>query len=142
MNISDAGIAFLKLHEGVRLVAYRDTGGVWTIGVGHTGSNVFEGQHITEAQSDEFLRRDIQIAERCIANSVKVNLDQNQFDALCSLVFNIGCRAFGTSTLLRKLNDGDDEGAADEFGRWVHDNGEVVQGLVVRRKDEADLFLA
>lgn len=143
MNLSQAGIDFIKLHEGCRLEAYQDSGGVFTIGVGHVGSGVVEGLHITDAEADEFLRHDLQIAEKCVNNSVKVDLSQNQFDACVSLVFNIGCRAFGKSTLLRKLNEGyDDQEVAKEFLRWVYDDHKVVHGLQVRRADEMQLFLA
>src|SRR4051812_37911101 len=100
-------------HEGCKLTAYPDpaTGGEpYTIGVGHTGG-VRAGDTCTEEQAREWLRRDAQTAVRCVNASVKGNLTQNQFDALCSLVFNIGCGNFGKSTLLRRLNEGDDAAA-------------------------------
>lgn len=143
MKISDAGIELLKLVEGLELVAYADEeagGTLWTIGYGHTGSDVYEGLHITEERAVELLRRDIATAEKCVNNSVKVPMTQGQFDALCSFVYNIGCKVFGRSTLLAKLNAGDDGGAADEFGKWVYDDGKKLNGLVLRRKAEADLF--
>lgn len=146
MKCSDAGLDLIKTHEGLRLEAYPDpgTGGApWTIGYGHTGSNVYEGLHIDDARADEFLRQDIETAERCVNNSVKVPLTQGQFDALCSFVFNLGCGALGKSTLLAKLNAGVDDGeVAQEFARWNKAAGKVLQGLVVRRRAEADMFLA
>ena len=145
MKISEEGLDLIRTHEGLELVAYPDpgTGGApWTVGFGHTGSNVFEGLHITEEHADELLRRDVATAERCVNNSVKVSLTQGQFDACCSLVFNIGCGNFRSSTLLRLLNAGDDIGAAGEFAKWTHANGKVLRGLVVRRKAEMDRFIA
>lgn len=142
MNISEAGLDLIKTHEGLKLISYKDGGGVWTIGFGHTNSNVREGMHITEEQADEFLRNDIIAAEKCISNSVTVEMTQGQFDGLCSFIYNLGCRVFGTSTLLEKLNDGDDIGAAQEFPKWVYDNHKLVHGLQVRRKDEMEMFLA
>lgn len=146
MKISDSGLDLIKTHEGLRLDAYPDpgTGGApWTIGYGHTGSNVYDGLRIDETQADEFLRKDVETAERCVNNSVKVPLTQGQFDALCSFVYNLGCGALGKSTLLAKLNAGvDDDEVAAEFARWDKAAGKVLQGLVVRRKAEADLFLA
>jgi len=146
MKCSEAGLDLIKTHEGLRLEAYPDpgTGGKpWTIGFGHTGSNIVEGLHIDEIQADEFLRHDIETAEKCVTNSVRVPLTQGQFDALCSFVFNLGCGALGRSTLLAKLNAGEDDAVvAAEFSRWNKAAGKVLQGLVVRRKYEAEMFLA
>ena len=142
MNISAAGLDLIKKHEGLSLVSYQDGGGVWTVGFGHTGSNVYAGQHITQEQADAFLAADMIIAEKCVNNSVRVDMTQNQFDALCSFTENLGCSALGRSTLLYRLNGSDDEGAAKEFLKWDHDNGKVVPGLLVRRTDEMNLFLS
>ena len=145
MNISDVGLDLIKLHEGCKLVAYPDPGSggdPWTIGYGHTGSNIVPGLHISQEQADDYLRRDLAWVEKCINNSVKVDLTQGEFDALCSFVYNLGCSALGKSTLLAKLNAGDSDGAAQEFGRWTKAGGRVLQGLVVRRKAEMDVFLA
>lgn len=145
MKISDVGLDLIMTHEGCELVAYPDpaTGGApWTIGFGHTGPEVVEGLHIDQEQALEYLRRDLVWVEKCIANSVKVELTQGEFDALCSFVYNLGCGALGKSTLLTKLNAGDSDGAAQEFGKWNRAAGKVMKGLVIRRKAEMEVFLA
>lgn len=144
MNISDAGLALISQFEGFRADAYPDpaTGGEpITIGYGHTGG-VCDGDTCTEEQALEWLRQDAQTAVRCVSNSVKYNMTQNQFDALCSLVYNIGCGNFGKSTLLRCLNAGDDEGAATHFVDWNKANHREMAGLTKRREAEMELFLA
>ncbi len=141
--ISDGGIAFIKVKEGFKSRVYRDIVSIPTIGYGHVlknGETFPDG--ITEPEAESLLREDIQIAEKCIANSVKVELTQGQYDALCSFVYNLGCKALRGSTLLRKLNDGDDVGAADEFSKWHHAGGKDVFGLMVRREAEKAMFLA
>ena len=141
MNISDAGINFIKTAEALRLTAYQDGGGVWTIGYGHTGA-VKKNQVCTQVEAECWLRADLLGVERCIKNCIVGELTQNQYDALCSFVYNIGCGAFTKSTLLHKLNEGDDIGAAEQFARWNHDNGVVVAILTRRREKETELFLA
>ena len=141
MKTSEAGIALIKEFEGCKLAAYLDSVGVPTIGVGHT-AGVRIGDTCTDEEADEWLRHDIGTAERCVANSVKVELTQGQFDALVSFAFNLGCRALGNATLLRKLNAGDDVGASAEFARWSHAGGVQLDGLVRRREAERELFLA
>ncbi|WP_455424812.1 lysozyme [Dryocola sp. LX212] len=141
MKTSDNGRQFISVHEGCKLKAYKDGGGVWTIGYGHT-KGVQKGQAITQAQADEFLEQDLAPVESCINESVNVDLNQNQFDALADFVFNVGESAFTSSTLLKKLNAGDYRGAADQFTRWVYDNDVFVQGLYNRRVDEKTLFLS
>ncbi|HCM2254009.1 TPA: lysozyme, partial [Salmonella enterica subsp. enterica serovar Agbeni] len=121
--------------------AYQDGGGVWTIGYGHT-RGVKQGQVINHEQADEFLDSDLRQVESCISERVTVALNQNQFDALVSFVFNVGRQAFSDSTLLKKLNEGNYRAAADQFTRWVYDNDKFVQGLYNRRVAERDLFLS
>ena len=135
-----AGIKFLKDAEGVKLRAYKDSGGVWTIGVGHI-AGVKRGQVITEEEAEEFLAEDLEDAEAGVDDAVTAALNQNQFNALVSLAFNIGVSAFARSTLVRKLNAGDNQGAADQFLRWNKDNGATVPGLTNRRRKERALFL-
>ena len=141
LQLSAAGIEALCGYESCSLTAYRDSGGVWTIGWGHTGPDVHEGLTWTQDQADAAFVRDTAWAQAAVRNDVAVPLTQPQFDALVSLVFNIGAGAFARSTLLRKLNAGDYRGAADEFLRWNRDNGEVVTGLAVRRAKERAMFL-
>ncbi|MBH0545334.1 lysozyme [Salmonella enterica] len=140
MKASDNGRAFIRAREGVKLAAYQDGGGVWTIGYGHT-RGVKQGQVINHEQADEFLDNDLRQVESCISERVTVPLNQNQFDALVSFVFNVGRQAFSDSTLLKKLNEGNYRAAADQFTRWVYDNDKFVQGLYNRRVAERDLFL-
>lgn len=146
MNISPAGLKFIGApgHEGLRLTAYPDpgTGGApWTVGYGHTGPEVVPGYTVTPEKALEDLQTDSDWAARAVTQEVMVPLTQNQFDALCSFVFNEGLGNFQHSTLLRLLNDGDYSGAAQQFGRWDIAAGHVMPGLVTRRADEKALFL-
>ncbi|MNU90792.1 Lysozyme RrrD [compost metagenome] len=131
----------IKDHEGLRLTAYKDGGGVWTIGYGHTGSDVREGLTIPLSEAERLLTRDLRVAEGYVNRLVQVKLTQNQFDALVSFVYNVGGDAFAKSTMLRLLNAGEYEGAANQFLRWNKDNGKVVDGLTNRRRKERELFL-
>jgi len=132
-------IAHIKKWEGLRLRAYTDVVGVWTIGYGHT-KTAKPGMVITEKEAERLLRWDLDWAEEAVRDHVKVDITQPQFDALVSFTYNVGAGAFRGSTLLRKLNAGDHEGAAQEFKRWNKGGGRVIQGLVNRRADEERLF--
>jgi len=137
---SSAGLALTKQFEGCELKAYQDQVGVWTIGYGHTGTDVKKGLTITEEQASTLLAADVAWAVTCVNKSVKVAINQNQFDALVDFVFNLGCANLGQSTLLRLLNSGDSIDAAKEFLRWNRAGGKVVAGLTRRRQAEMDLF--
>ena len=100
-----------------------------------------KGDKITSSQADDFLKDDVQTAESTIASKVTVSLNQNQYDALSSFIFNLGSRNFGGSTLLKKINEGKFSEAADEFPKWKMAGGKVMPGLVRRRAAERDLFL-
>lgn len=142
MRTSEHGLAFIRDHEGCVLQAYPDpaTGGEpWTIGVGHTGG-VSPGDTCTMEQAMQWLREDVAEAEATINRVVRVGLSQDNFDALVSLVFNIGGHNFETSTLLKKINALDFDGAADEFPRWNRAAGKVMAGLTKRRLAESRLF--
>lgn len=141
VNISETGLDLIKRHEGLRLNAYQDSVGVWTVGYGST-KGVTEGMTITQEEADARLKTDVIAAEKCVNNCVAVPLSQNEFDALCSFAFNLGCGALRGSTLLRKLNDSDYDGASAEFKKWDHAGGKVLAGLTKRRADEAELFEA
>lgn len=141
MKLSDSGLALIKRFEGCKLSAYLDGGGVPTIGYGHT-AGVRMGQTITQAQADAYLLADVAATVCAVSGMVKVQITQNQFDALVSFAFNLGANALMHSRLLRKLNAGDYAGAADEFLLWDHDNGEQVAGLTARRTAERALFRA
>jgi lysozyme len=139
MKLSLAGQRLIEQFEGRKNLAYLDGGGVWTIGIGHT-KGVCRGLTATNAQIDEWFAQDISMTVAGVNKAVTVPLTQNQFDALVSLAFNIGVDAFSKSTLVRKLNSGDNDGAAAQFLRWNQDNGKVVAGLTNRREAEADHF--
>ncbi|GHC19353.1 lysozyme [Aidingimonas halophila] len=140
MELSSAGLKLIQSHEGLRLEAYRDAVGIPTIGYGHTKTAEM-GQEITEAQALELLQSDVESFEDAVRDAVNVTITQNMFDALVSFAFNVGIGAFRDSTLLKKLNDHDYNGAADELLRWTKAGGKELAGLVKRREDERDLFL-
>lgn len=141
MNTSQQGIELIKKFEGIRYQAYDDGVGVWTIGVGHT-KGVVKGDKIDDAKVDEYLREDLESAEYAVNSLVKVELKQSQFDALVSLVFNIGSGAFSKSTLLKLLNKGRYDMAADQFPRWNLAGGKILLGLTKRRAAERLLFMS
>lgn len=138
MKPSPRLLAFLRGWEGLRTTAYDDGGGVWTIGYGHT-VGVRQGDTCTPAQAEAWLAQEVTEFAAGVSAAVTAPIEQNQFDALVSLAYNIGIGAFRRSTLLRKINAG--EPAADEFGRWIHDNGKVINGLVRRRAAERSMFV-
>jgi len=122
MKTSPKGIALIKEFEGLRLKAYKCPGGVWTIGYGHT-AGVRPGMVITEAQAEEFLKEDLFSCENAV-NNQKLSINQNQFDALVSLIYNIGIGNFQKSTLLRKARvNPNDNSIMDEFLKWVYSKG-------------------
>jgi lysozyme len=138
---SNAAIKLIKDSEGLRLVAYRDPVGVWTIGWGHT-RDVYPGMFISYEVATSLLLKDVQEAERCVNREVKVPINQPMFDSLVSFVFNLGCGNFRSSTLLGLLNQGSYMAAADQFPRWRHAGGRVLPGLVRRRALEQGMFLS
>lgn len=139
MKIGDTGLALIREFEGCRLAAYTDSVGVWTIGYGCT-TDVAPGMRITQAEAEQRLLDDLTQAQACVNRCVTVPLTQHEFDACVCLTFNIGCGNFGKSTLLRKLNDSDFDGAALEFHKWDKAGGQVLAGLTRRRLAEARLF--
>ena len=141
MKISAAGIELLKQFEGCRLTAYQDSVGVWTIGFGTT-AGVKEGQTISQVKAEEYLRSDLAIFEKAVTESIKVPVNQNQFDALVSFTYNVGVSAFRSSTLLNLINEKTDKKVvAAEFSKWVKAGNQTLPGLVSRRKAESELFL-
>lgn len=140
MKTSEQGRDLIKRFEGVRLQAYDDGVGIWTIGVGHT-KGVKRGDTASDEQVDQWLSEDLQEAESAVNSAVRVTLEQHQFDAMASLAFNIGDSALKTSTLVKMVNAGDVDGAADQFLRWNRAGGRVLAGLTKRRIAERMLFL-
>lgn len=143
-KINDKGLQIIKEREGLYLEKYLDDNDGWTVGWGHLikGNEPFDCDVITIEQAEWLIRYDVKWAEARVAiTCLHVPLTDNQFSALVSFVFNIGIAQFRTSTLLKKLKAGDYQGAADQFSRWKYDDGEVTQGLVIRRAKERSLFL-
>lgn len=140
MRVSNEGVNFIKRWEGFRSEAYVCPAGVWTIGYGHTHT-AKEGMCVTELQADYMLRRDLDYFGTKVASALKIQVNQEQFDALVSFAYNVGVGAYQTSTLLEKLNQGNFHAAAQEFDRWVHAKSKVLPGLVNRRKEEKEMFL-
>lgn len=144
-NVNTAGLDLIKEFEGLRLSAYQDQGGVWTIGYGHTGQDVHDGMIINEPMAESLLKQDIAEAELDVIELVRPHINSNQFSAVVSLVFNIGGGLFASSTLLRKLNENLIDEVDEEFPRWhkIRINGVLTpsDGLKRRRAAEAALFL-
>ena len=141
MNTSPKGIALIKEFEGLRLKAYKCPGGIWTIGYGHT-AGVKPGMVISEAQAEEYLKADLIAFERYL-NGLGLALNQNQFDALVSFIYNVGTGNFSSSTLLRKVRaNPQDNSIMDEFLRWVYSKGRVLPGLQRRRLAEMKLYFS
>ncbi len=142
MKLSAEGIALIKKFEGFSATAYLCPAGKWTIGYGHVLEfSPLKGDEISENEAERLLLLDLQPVESAINRLVTVPLGQNQFDALCSLTYNIGVGAFAGSTLLKLLNLGNQQHATiNQFHRWIYGGGKVLSGLVVRRRCESELF--
>lgn len=139
--ISQGGINLIKKWEGVRLTAYQDSVGVWTIGYGHT-KGVTSGMSITQAQAEAYLKEDITSHVSHMKKVISVNLNQNQFDALASFHFNLGAYVLqNDSTLLGYINGSQWQNVGTQMKKYVYAGGSVLQGLVNRRNDEVSLFL-
>ncbi len=141
MHINAAGLALIKQYEGFSKAPYRCPAGLWTIGYGHTGGVHEHTTSISETQASELLARDVREAEVAVSELIEIDVNENQFSALVSLLFNIGRTNFAHSTLLKKLNAEEIEQAADEFLRWIYASGTPLQGLKNRRIAERELFL-
>jgi lysozyme len=137
MKTNETGIQLIESFEGCRLQAYQDSGGIWTIGYGHT-LGVKPGDVITQAQAEQYLREDLADAEAVVNKAAGVDLTPNQFAALVSFQYNTG--ALVGSTLMRLVNAKDFAGAQAQFGLWVNAGGQKLEGLVRRRAAEAALF--
>jgi len=141
MQTGNKGIELIKHFEGCELEAYKCPAGVWTIGYGHI-KGVHEGMKITEMQAEEMLKSELHEYEGYINDYVTVPLNQNQFDAMVSWVYNLGGGNLRASTLLKVLNAGDYDGVPAQMLRWNKAGGKVLEGLTRRRQAEADLFVA
>lgn len=137
--VNQAGLDLVKDYEGLRLKPYLCPAGHWTIGYGHTRT-VRHGMSITPDEAEQLLRDDLQLAARVVQRLIQVPLNDNQFAALTSFVFNVGVGNFERSTLLRLLNRGWYEQVPAQLTRWNRANGEVLGGLARRRAAEARLW--
>lgn len=141
------GIPIIRKFEGLKLKAYLCPANVWTIGYGNTfyenGSKVQEGDKITIERSDKLLFFVVQKFEAEVKKLVKSEINENQLGALTSFGFNVGAGNLAKSTLLKKVNaNPNDLTIRDEFNRWTKSWGKVLNGLVARRKAEADLYFS
>lgn len=145
MSISAHGINLITSFEDLKLNAYDDGTGIWTIGFGTTvypnKARVKKGEHCTLEQAKSFFQYDLRRFEKTVNEAVRVPISQNQFDALVSLAYNIGSNAFKNSTLLKYLNALAYQDAADQFLVWNKGGGKVLKGLIHRRQVERSLFL-
>ena len=139
MKISLEGLSLIKKFEGCKLEAYKCSAGVWTIGYGHT-TGVKEGDVCTQEEAEKLLRGDIFKFEEYVQDSVKVDLDQSQFAALVAWTFNLGPGNLRSSTMLKKLNNGEYESVPFEMRRWNKAGGKTLDGLIRRRQAESLLF--
>jgi lysozyme len=144
MKTSQRGIDLIKKYEGFKTMPYKDIVGKLTVGYGHlviAGDGIVAGSPITMGQATSLLIDDLNKAESAINYAVKVQLTQNQFDALVSFVYNLGTGAFAMSTLLKLINSGKFEDASKQFVLWDHAGKVEVEGLKRRRLEEATLFM-
>lgn len=143
LSLSAAGGLGIVAHEGMVRQVYLDPVAIPTVCAGHTKTvtKADVGKRFTEAQCAELLQADAAGAVACVRRAVKVPVTQEQFDALVSFTFNLGCGNLSRSALLRKLNARDYLGACNELPKWVYAGGKVWPGLVKRRADEQRLCL-
>ncbi|SCC29869.1 lysozyme [Kosakonia oryziphila] len=142
-NTGAAGLTLIKSFEGLSLEKYRDAVGKWTIGYGHLilPQENFP-QALSNKEAEDLLRADLGMTERGVHRLVTVDLNQNQFDALVAFAFNVGLGNLQDSTLLRLLNQGQYQAAADQLPRWNKAGGKILPGLTRRRDAERALFMA
>jgi lysozyme len=140
MKTSANGVNLIKRLEGLRLKAYQCSAGVWTVGYGHTGG-IKGGDVITQAQADAYLAADLARFEAAVNAAGIPNLNQHQFDAMVSLCYNIGVKAFSGSSLVKRARKSLDASAlAGEFLKWVNVGPKYNAGLHARRMKEVQLF--
>lgn len=141
MNINQAGLELIKEFEGCRLTSYRDAGGIYTIGWGHT-KGVKPGMQITKERAERLLEQDIYIFELAVNKAIAgTPTTQNQFSAMCSLAYNIGPGQFGKSTVIKQHRAGRYGLAAAAFLLWVKVGRRTLPGLLRRRRAERELYL-
>ncbi|MEI9698910.1 lysozyme [Moellerella wisconsensis] len=131
----------ISYFEGINYEPYKDVVGIQTVCAGITGPDVIQGKTYTPKECDDLLVKHMQSAINVVDSSVKVPISDAQRAALYSLTYNIGGAAFKKSTLLKKLNSGDQVGACNEFSRWIFAGGKQWQGLITRREIEKAICL-
>lgn len=144
MKTSQAGIDLIHSFESLRLKAYPDPGSKdgkpVTIGWGSTGPDIKLGMTWTKEQADARFAKDLARFEIGVSKAVSVDLEQHQFDALVSFAYNVGLGNFLSSTLLKMLNEGYYSNASLQFGKWIFNDGKVMNGLIRRREAERKMF--
>jgi lysozyme len=139
MQLSSKGHDILKYFEGCKLTAYQDSVGVWTIGYGHT-KGVYDGMTISQSQAEQMLLEELVDCQTRIERYVEVPLNQEQFDALTVWVYNPGPTNLKSSTLLKRLNEGNFDDVPNQIKRWDKAGGRQLAGLTKRREAEARHF--
>lgn len=127
--------------EGVRYQPYQDVVGVWTVCWGHTGKDIILGKTYTKAECQALLDKDLNIVARQINPYINAPIPETMRGALYSFVYNVGAGNFKTSTLLRKINQGDSKGACEQLRRWTYAGGKQWKGLITRREIEREVCL-
>lgn len=145
MTTGKNGILLIEEFEGFRAKAYKDAVGLPTIGFGTLIDSAEEKHLLTETiskeQAEVLLRKELAMIEKKFTIMVTSKVNQNQYDALVSFAYNLGINNLKSSTLLKKVNlNPADVTIRDEFNKWIHAGGKVLQGLVRRRKAEGDLY--
>ena len=145
MRVSDECVKMIMHHEGVRLKPYRCPANLWTVGVGHLigdGKSLPQewDRQFTMEEVNDILKKDLRRFERGVLRLCPMGLTQHRFDALVSFSFNVGLGSLQRSTVRRRHNRGDYEGAAKTFMMWTKGGGRVLRGLVIRRQDEVNLY--
>lgn len=143
-------IDIIKFWEGFEAKAYKDAAGLWTIGWGTLLEDkpelykrfVTNGETISKQEAEKLLIEHVKKDEATIKRLVSVDTTKNQIEALKSFVYNVGAGNFQKSTLLKKLNAGDKQGAGEEFRKWIFAGGVKLNGLIKRREEERKLFLS
>jgi lysozyme len=139
MKTSEEGRALIKKFEGCELEAYQCSANVWTIGYGHT-KNIVKGDTCTKEEAEQILTDDLEEFEGYVNDLVEADLNQSQFDALVAWTYNLGPTNLKSSTLLKRLNEGDMDDVPHQIRRWNKAGGQVLDGLIRRREAEALLF--
>lgn len=141
LSCSPNGQMLIKKFTTLHLTAYQGANGIWTIGYGHTGPDVKADTVITQQEADQLLINDLVRFNNGVNALVTVKINQNQFDALVSFCYQLGVGSLQNSTLLRLLNAGNYQAAADQFPRLDRAGGKEVAGLLAQRNAERQLFL-